>query len=206
MFTKTKLALALVAATTLTACDNGVRVEDETKFAVQQEANKEVMTTMNVERQELKSLVAKLQQDDPKIKDAYYTVDPKTGERMLNIVREDEAPASAGVNAPGAGSFFIYSMLGSMMGNSLSNSLSPSSGSYHKSLSSLSTSTARRTKDEERQYRSNATAAYIGSHKKAAVSRIQSNPARMKTIRTGVMSRISSSRSASYSSGGSRGA
>lgn len=202
MFTKTKLALALVAATTLAGCDNGVRVEDETNFAVQQEANKDVMTRMNVERQELKSFVTKLQQQDPDIKDAYYTVDPQSGQRVLNIVREED-DGNAG---PGVGSFFVYSMLGAMVGNNLSSSFSPSNGSYHKSLSSLSTSTTRRTKEEERQYRSTGYAGYVATHKKAAVAKIRSNPARMKTIRTGVMSRISSSRSASYSSGGSRGA
>lgn len=198
---KTQLAIALAAATALIGCDTDV--QEETRRALEQEANRDAMTRMNVERHELQSFVAQLKKDDPKIKDAYYTVDKETGQRVLNIVREDDSkPSSSG--GAGAGSLIAYSMLGAMAGNSLSNALTSGSGSAHQSLTSHSTSTTTRTAAQERTFRSTGQAAYTGAQKKAAVARVKADPARMKTIRTGAMSRVSSARSASYS--GSRGA
>lgn len=192
---KTKLAIAVMAAAataaTLVGCDReDPTLAKHTEEAIQQEANKEAMAAINEERAELDDFVERAQQADPSVEDAYYSTDPETGEKVLNIVHRDDD----------GDDMLVHGLMGAAMGAMLMNSFSDRD-SYRSSLRSHSSSRSLRSRDDERRRRSSATAAYVANQKASAVSSIRSNPSRVSSIKSGVMSRTSSARSASYSRG-----
>lgn len=201
MLKRTKIALSVAAAMAATACsDNSAEIEREAQrqmaAVIEQEANKEVLDQMNRERQEIATFLSQMQAHDPAIKDAYYTNDEQTGQRVLNVVREDD-------NGTDAGDVMVYGLMGALAGAALASSFTNHS-SYRTALHAQSGYANHRTAQQEKERKRGGIAAYVATSKTASVSRIRSNPSRLSTIKSGVMSRVASARSAGYS-GGARG-
>ncbi|WP_415913028.1 hypothetical protein [Neptuniibacter sp. QD37_11] len=128
MLKKSKLALAIAGAITLAGCDFGpsdAEITKEVNNQVDKIANQKVLSQFGTERKELNEMLIEMKQKDPSIEELYYTVDPQ-GERMLNVVREDES-----------GDFVTYALLGAAAGAMLSsNSSSTNNLHSHNQLHS----------------------------------------------------------------------
>jgi len=81
------------------------------------------------EENELKALVADMKSKDPTIVDAYYSVG-EDGQKILNVVKEDEKTAGSGSEASGSSglSTFMWAMAGGLTANALFNAFSNNRG------------------------------------------------------------------------------
>lgn len=207
---KTALALAL-ATVALVGCDDSPTEQEQSIF-LDQRVNQQVTPQLAQEEVELKQIVAKLQEKDPNVVDAYYGY--QNGERVLHIVRRDDQPQQNAQASSGLSESVWPLVAGVGAGMLLANAMN-SSGGYHSYSKSYQPRSYSYYDEKERRKRRNvATSAYTSTVMNNARSSIRSNPnyktdlqksvqaSRMSSRSTGVFSSSSSARSSSYSSGG----
>jgi hypothetical protein len=208
--TKTALALAL-AAVALVGCDESPTEQEQSIF-LDQRASQQVTPQLAQEEVELKQIIAKLQEKDPNVVDAYYGYE--NGERVLHIVRQDPTQGQNAQASNGLSESVWPLVAGVGAGMLLANAMNSSGGYHSYSRSHQPKSYSYYDEKERRKRRNVVTSGYASTLMSNSRNQIRSNPSyktdlqksvqasRISSRSTGVFSSSSSARSASYSSGG----
>lgn len=187
---KTALSLAIATSVFLSGCDNNphgsLSETDLINNEVDSMAGRQAISEFNSEKKEIDQFLKTVQEKDPSIKSAYYGPSPDGSEEKVLYIQKEEDEQIQTSSFPG---FFAGYALASMMNNN--------SGFYHSNAATTTNMTAKQAK----RHKNGMRAQYIRGIKTAKVNSIRSNPSRMSSISRGVMSRVSSARSAGYSSG-----
>lgn len=185
---KASLVVAISAAMAMAGCDNNQHYDQQAMIDrdIDSMASKQAISEFNTEKKEVAQFLKTVQEKDPAVKDAYYGVDEKTGEKVLYVEREEDN-----------GNVMMAGFPGFVAGYALASTFGSGPGYYRANASSISSMTAGKAS----RWKNSARAQNLQSIKSTHISSIRSNPARMSSIKTGVMSRMSSARSAGYSSG-----
>lgn len=186
---KKALSLAIATSFLMTGCVENSKPLNSDELIdneVDSMASRQAMTEFNSDKKEIDQFLKTVQEKDPSIKNAYYGPSPDGSEEKVLYIQKEEGDETQVSSFPG---FFAGYALASMMNNN--------SNFYH---SNAATST-RMNSTMAKRHQNSMNAQYLRGVKSAKVSSIRANPTHMKTISRGVMSRMSSARSAGYSSG-----
>lgn len=192
-----KFGFIVASAFVLTAC--GPSVEDVPLDQDDQDRVDEVArTSLNKDQEELKEQLAKLQAQDPTVKDLYYGVN-EDGEKVLNVVRDDGNGGNEASVWPLLGGMAAGMLIANMLSAGGVGAYSASHPPYHRHTYSY---------QEERRRKNAAAGGYAGFARSQAIRTYRSSPsfhskvATLSTRTSGAFASSSSARAGGYSSGG----
>lgn len=151
------LTAAAVIATSmlsLTGCEQEVSGKDMDAY-VEDTAKSETMAQVAKEDIDLKDNLTKLQEKDPSVKDAYYSVDDK-GQKQLHVVREDAEKPDSVQNS-------VWPIVGAMAGGAILGNMLASGGANNYVRQNPPAASGYYAREDEKKNRNTYSGGYVGS-------------------------------------------
>ncbi len=182
------MVIGALVATTITGCGEQLSEEEIIRSQMTHDMNKD--------KEELRKLVEKMKEQDPKIQEAYYSINDE-GKRVVNVVREDNDNSGAYLVA-GMAAGMSAAMLMNTMNNDRDRKRSGGGAYVHSAFNNNSSAPMSKGQVNAKKRRANAT--YTRNARKVSSAKVRSGRATVSS-RSSAFSGSSSARSSGYSSG-----
>lgn len=182
------LVLGAIALSTITGCSEQLSQEEIIR--------NQITHDMNKDKEELRKLVDKMKEQDPKIKEAYYSINDE-GKRVVNVVRESTDNSGAYLVAGMAAGMTAAMLMNNMNNNERDRKRSMGSGAYVHSAFNNSQTVGKGALSVKKR---NAKMSYTRNVRKTSSAKVRSGRATVSS-RSSAFSGSSSARSSGYSSG-----